>query len=64
MCEPKRANVTEDATVKAKAKAAATWCHHASEHALQHGAKPWSYLLIPHDEIIAQRTLAGSGGYA
>ena len=43
----------------AKAKAAKTWCEHASVHELKHGGKPWSYLLIPHDAITGNMTLAG-----
>jgi type III restriction enzyme len=45
----------EDDEVLAKAKAAALWCRHAS----QHGEKSWSYLLIPHDAIDESKTLAG-----
>jgi len=59
LCEPKRANEMEDEEVQAKAKAAATWCKHASKHALDNGGKPWQYLLIPHDQIQDQMTLAG-----
>jgi type III restriction enzyme len=46
-----------------KAAAAATWGKHATEHARQHGAKPWSYLLIPHDVIAENMTLAGLAAY-
>jgi type III restriction enzyme len=37
------------------AKAVALLCRHAS----QHGEKPWSYLLIPHDATDESKTLAG-----
>ncbi len=30
-----------------------------SHHAAQHGGKPWRYLVIPHDQIEANRTLSG-----
>ena len=33
------------------------WCH-ASAHAKAHGGKPWTYLLIPHDRITDNKTLA------
>lgn len=59
LCEPKRASEMTDPDVLAKASAAATWCHHATDHELKHGGKPWHYLLIPHDAIDASKTLAG-----
>ena len=55
LCEPKRADDVDDDMVVAKAKAAARWCRHAS----QHGEKPWRYLLIPHNVIDESKTLAG-----
>ncbi|MEZ4615378.1 MAG: hypothetical protein R2867_07675 [Caldilineaceae bacterium] len=62
ICEPKRADELEDRDVQAKARAAVTWCQHASEHAVRHGGKPWRYLLIPHDAIAENMTLAGLAG--
>jgi type III restriction enzyme len=59
LCEPKRANEMTDEVVLAKADAAATWCKHATTHANENGGKPWHYLLIPHDQIQDQMTLAG-----
>lgn len=59
LCEPKRKNQMEDDEVLAKARAAATWCVHASAHEQKHGGKPWRYLLIPHDAIADNMTLAG-----
>jgi hypothetical protein len=50
-CEPKRADQIGSEEALAKAKAAKTWCEHASAHELKHDGKPWSYLLIPHDAI-------------
>ena len=35
---------------------------HASGHASEHGQKEWIYLLIPHNEITEQMTLAGLAG--
>jgi type III restriction enzyme len=43
MCEPKRASEMEDDAVQAKARAAVTWCRHATGHATANGGKPWSY---------------------
>jgi type III restriction enzyme len=72
LCEPKRASEMTDETVLAKADAAATWCKHATDHANENGGlpaapgggtaqagKPWRYLLIAHDQIQDQMTLAG-----
>lgn len=49
----------EDETVKAKAKAARTWVGHANDHARTYGGKPWRYVLIPHDAMLENVTLAG-----
>jgi type III restriction enzyme len=51
MLEANARNQMESPEVLAKQAAAVTWCHHASEHALAHGGKRWSYALIPHDAI-------------
>ncbi len=59
LCEPKQASEMTDEVVLAKAAAAVTWCKHATEHAQANGGKPWHYLLIPHDQIKDQMTLAG-----
>jgi len=59
LCEPKRASEMNDSDVLAKAEAAAVWCQHASNHAGEYGGKSWTYLLIPHDQIADQMTLAG-----
>jgi type III restriction enzyme len=59
LCEPKRASEMEDDEVRAKARAAVAWCERATAHERAHGGKPWSYLLIPHDAITANRTLQG-----
>ena len=59
LCEPKRATEMTDEIVLAKAAAAVTWCKHATAHAKENGGKPWRYLLIPHDQVQDQMTLAG-----
>jgi type III restriction enzyme len=59
LIEVKAANEMDDPEVQAKARAAVTWCGHATDYAAQHGQKPWTYLLIPHDEITASATLQG-----
>jgi type III restriction enzyme len=59
ICEPKRADMLNDEIVQKKADAAVKWCHHASEHELSNGGKPWYYLLIPHDAINDGKNLQG-----
>src|SRR5690606_3972224 len=59
LCEPKRADLIGTPEVEAKARAAVEWCRHATRHELEHGGKPWTYVLIPHDAIRANSTLAG-----
>jgi type III restriction enzyme len=59
MMEPKARGEMEDPQVLAKRDVAVTWCKHASNHAASHSGKPWKYLLIPHDAISENMTLAG-----
>ena len=58
MLEPKAANQMADPIVLAKMDAAVRWCVNATNHARSYGGKPWLYLLIPHDEIVINITLA------
>lgn len=51
LCEPKRVSELTSPEVEAKTEAAVRWCEEATRHDLENGGKPWSYLLIPHDEI-------------
>jgi hypothetical protein len=46
----------------AKAKAARTWVGHANVHVQTYAGKPWRCVLIPHDEVVANATLAGLAG--
>jgi type III restriction enzyme len=59
MLEAKARNDLDDTEVQAKKDAAVQWCRHATSHALNHGGKPWQYLLIPHDAITENMTIAG-----
>ncbi|WP_252178253.1 DEAD/DEAH box helicase family protein [Endozoicomonas sp. 4G] len=58
MIEPKQTKLLELDEVKLKANAAVRWCGFANEHAKEHGTKPWFYLLIPHDAIELNRSVA------
>ncbi len=57
IAEPKRADQLETEEVMQKADAAREWCRHATKHSLEHGDKPWHYLLIAHHEILHGRTV-------
>lgn len=59
LCEPKRADYLQDPVVLAKARAGAMWCKHASAYETANNGKPWRYVLIPHDAIVENATLAG-----
>lgn len=59
MLEPKAKNQMRDADVLAKQDAAVQWCRHASTHTATYSGKPWQYVLIPHDAIAENMTLAG-----
>jgi type III restriction enzyme len=63
MIETKKAReVTEaqeaETEVKAKADQAVIWCKNASDYAAIVGGKPWAYLLVPHDAVAQNVTLA------
>jgi type III restriction enzyme len=62
MLEPKAKNQMEDSEVLAKQDAAIKWCEHAGAHAATCGGKPWKYVLIAHDQIAANMTIAGLVG--
>ncbi len=55
ICETKARNELGSAEVLAKAEAGALWCQRASQ--LGASAKPWKYLLIPHDHVTEDRRL-------
>jgi SNF2-related domain len=48
-----------DLVVQAKAGAATKWCRAASEHAASNAGKPWGYVLIPDDQILANASVSG-----
>ena len=62
LCEPKRADQMKQEDVLAKAEAAVAWCQRATAHEKTQGGKSWSYLLIPHDAIVENKTLQGLAG--
>lgn len=57
MIEPKSKDKMQDSDVIQKADAAKIYCQYATEYNLENGAKPWYYVLIPHDEITRTTSL-------
>ena len=58
LIETKMAKDIDSEEVQAKANAAVEWCAHASAYSAKHDGKPWRYLLIPHDAVAVNVTLA------
>ena len=58
MLEPKARNELDETTVIAKRDVAMKWCQQATDYAKTYGGKPWSYVLLPHDVIADNMTLA------
>lgn len=54
-----RVDMNPHRVVQAKATAAVKWCKAATAHAARNGGKPWSYILIPDNQILANASLAG-----
>lgn len=52
LTEIKADNQMEQPDVQEKARAALQYCKHASDHNKKNGGKAWSYLLIPHSEVL------------
>jgi len=59
ICEVKADDEMTDAEVLAKANAATKWCKAATEHAAKNHGKPWSYVLVPDNQILANASLDG-----
>jgi len=51
LIETKKAQDIDRAEVQEKAKAALTYCIHASEYTKQVDGKLWKYVLLPHDSV-------------
>ena len=55
LIEVKASNEMDASEVQEKANAAVEYCKLATDYAKEHDKKPWKYLLIPHNEIMASR---------
>ena len=62
MLEPKARNEMDAPEVLAKKEVAVRWCKQSSDYSRTYGGKPWKYLLIPHDAIAENMTLAWLAG--
>lgn len=58
VCEIKARTDLQAEDVKVKALAAKRWCRDAAAYNAAEGGKPWYCLLIPHDEVMDNLTLA------
>jgi type III restriction enzyme len=52
MAETKKESDIDTSEVQEKAQAALEYCQNATEFNLEHGAKPWKYVLIPHNAVL------------
>ena len=59
MCDIKREEEIEEPGVQKKRPEAAQWCRAATEHSKRFSGKPWSYVLVPHDQIRQNSSLMG-----
>ena len=67
MVETKKEGDIDTGDVQKKATAAAVYCKHASDFTTKNKGKPWKYVIIPHNAVLANmsfRTLATKYEYA
>jgi len=53
MVETKKEGDIETGEVQEKATAAAEYCRHATDFTTKHNGKPWKYVIIPHNAVLA-----------
>lgn len=56
--ETKAATQINDETVQAKKKVAHDWCKNATDFETVHGGKPWTYVLVPHNTLVGDRSFS------
>lgn len=59
MVETKSVRDIKSEDVQKKTQAALEYCDGASAYTASNGGKPWKYLLIPHDAVIANMSIGG-----
>jgi type III restriction enzyme len=57
MVETKKEGDIETGEVQEKATAAAEYCKHASDFTTKNNGKPWQYVIIPHNAVLANMGL-------
>ncbi len=58
MVETKKEGDIETAEVQEKATAAAEYCRHATAFTTKNNGKPWKYVIIPHNTVLANMGFA------
>jgi type III restriction enzyme len=58
MVETKKEGDIETGEVQEKATAAAEYCKHASDFTTKNNGKPWQYVIIPHNAVLANMSFA------
>jgi type III restriction enzyme len=58
MIETKKEADIETSDVQEKTAAALSYCKNASEFTTQNGGKPWKYILIPHNAVMFNMSIA------
>jgi len=59
MIETKKEGDIETGDVQEKATAAAEYCKHATDYTTQNNGKPWTYVIIPHNVVLANMSFEG-----
>jgi energy-coupling factor transporter ATP-binding protein EcfA2 len=57
LIETKKEGDMKTSEVQEKAAAALEYCKHATEFNISNGKKPWKYVLIPHNAVLANMSL-------
>jgi type III restriction enzyme len=53
LVETKKEGDIETSDVQEKAAAACEYCRHATNFTTKHNGKPWKYVIIPHNVVLA-----------
>lgn len=59
MVETKKEVDIASSEVQEKSQAALIYCKNATEFNLEHGGKPWKYILIPHNAVMVNMSFPG-----
>lgn len=62
MVETKKETDIDSTEVQEKSQAALIYCKNATEFNIEHGGKPWKYILIPHNAVMLNMSFPGLVG--